>query len=89
MTEDEFAATWTITVTEDDFAFYREQCEQGLTDFCRVGIPGFTPLGMTNLLDYLNALLGHIRELNNALDYWERVGARIDTYFKEGKNAEP
>lgn len=81
--EQYFRMTWTITVTREEFEWYEEQCDAGNADFCNVGIPGFTPAGMANFLDYLNDLHAYIRELNNALDYWERVGDRIDAHYNK------
>lgn len=88
LSEDEFATTWTITVTADSFAFFQEQCDLGATDFCNVGIPGFTPTGLTNFLDYLNDLLAYVHAMANALDYYERVIERIDDHYKTQRRDE-
>ena len=85
ITVDDFARTWTITVTAADFEVYQEFCDEGLADFCNVGIPGFTPHGLINFMTYLNDLYAYIGAANIALDYWERVSSRIDEHYKQEK----
>jgi hypothetical protein len=83
---EDFQQTWTITVTAESFEQYQELCDDGLVDFCNVGIPGFTPHGMINFMTYLNDLYAYIQAANNSLRYWERVSSRIDEYFKQEKD---
>jgi hypothetical protein len=83
ISEEEFAQTWTITVTEETFEQYRILCEEGMSDFCNVGVPGFTPHGLTNLMDYLNDMLAYIHAANSAIRYYERVLERVDQHFKK------
>jgi len=62
-----------VTVTDDTAEFWREQCEDGMTDFCNYSLVGITPQGALTILDYMNQVDRYIQEWKTLSEYDGKV----------------
>ena len=58
-----------VTVTSDTADFWREQCEDGISDFCDYAIVGMTTQGALTILDYLNQVDRYIQQWKTLNEY--------------------
>lgn len=58
-----------VTVTNDTTEYWREQCEEGINDFCDYALIGITTQGALTILDYLNQVDRYIQQWKTLSEY--------------------